>query len=88
MAYLINTKNFECNKYLAIWKNGINEPNYNKQLKSWQFVFTNGELCNGFECVFIVNWNCDQHAINPQINANERGQCIYQITINSTLACD
>eukprot|EP01084_Bolivina_argentea_P045241 83281_1 len=88
MAYLLDGSTFDCKKYLAIWENGIIQPNYSYELKSWQFVYTNGESCNGFENVFIVEWICDETAETPKIiEAKETMTCNYQFRVNSTLAC-
>ena len=89
MAYIFDTRNFECQRYLAEWENGINEPNYSPSLKSWQFVFTNGEKCDGLESVFIATWVCDENAKTPEvISSAEIEPCITEMIINSTLACN
>eukprot|EP01084_Bolivina_argentea_P251915 422698_1 len=88
MAYLMNSTNFQCEKYLAVWDDGINVPQFNEQLKSWQFVYENGEPCNGFKDVFVLIWNCDSNAKIPVIvEAVKDTECLYQMIINSTLAC-
>ena len=88
MAYFIDYENFLCQQYLAVWDNGINTPFYNNVLDSWQFVYQNGESCNGFEMVFIVIWNCDMVAQTPQVvQAQRNEECSYQMVINASLAC-
>ena len=88
MAYIFDDSTFQCKKYLAIYEDGINDPNYNEELSTWQFVYTNGESCGGFESVFIVEWVCD-HKANHSIvvSAKETITCNYQLVINSSLAC-
>eukprot|EP01084_Bolivina_argentea_P072702 131997_1 len=88
MLYLMDVESFECYTYFAIYENGKIEPHYNEELKMWQFVYTNGKLCGGFECIFIVNWICDQASEIPQIvKINQDEQCVYVMDINSTFAC-
>eukprot|EP01084_Bolivina_argentea_P319826 554782_1 len=88
MAYIFDGYRFECKKYLAVWEDGINGPNYSEELKTWQFVFTNGERCDNFENVFIIEWVCDEAAVKPSVvKAIETITCNYQLVINSSLAC-
>ena len=79
-----------CNEYLSIWniENVIN-PNYNSKLKAWQFVYDNGEKCNGFDPIFEVYWYCDLEIENDAkiVNFVNVGECTYQMMINSSYAC-
>mmetsp|Transcript_63682 Transcript_63682/g.57330 ORF Transcript_63682/g.57330 Transcript_63682/m.57330 type:complete len:339 (-) Transcript_63682:139-1155(-) len=96
MAYLFNISSFECNKYLAQWEDGMIEPTYSEELKTWEFVYTNGEPCNGtnskeggggLQNVFVVDWICDPHANQPKITQAQQNGCVYTMNINSTIAC-
>eukprot|EP01084_Bolivina_argentea_P258558 435948_1 len=89
MAYLFDGENVLCKQYLAIWEDGFVEPNYIESLKMWQFTYTNGESCNGGQNVFNVEWVCDPLAPSPMvIQSMEIAPCVYQMIINSQLACE
>eukprot|EP01084_Bolivina_argentea_P270905 460762_1 len=89
MAYIFDGMNFECKQYLAIWEDGYIEPNYIEGVGIWQFTYTNGQPCNGGQTVFNVEWICDKTASAPRvIQAKKIATCVYQMVINSTLACD
>ena len=93
MAVVDDFETNSCSKYLAIWE-GVNGKdmmvNYDKANNgSWQFVFSNGEKCNGgYESVFEVYWICDRN-VNPfkLISSSTTGICSYQMVISSYLAC-
>ena len=93
MAALKDFADDTCPHYLAIWE-GVNGKDVNIDYDpmdggSWQFVYTNGEKCNGFyENIFEVFWMCDRS--EPQfkvIDSRQNGICSFQMTINSSLAC-
>ena len=90
MAYIFDGIEFECKSYLAIWENGVTQPEYSKSLGIWQFTYTNGEQCeNGNDNnVFQIEWICDNSASDPRVvQAKQIAQCVYQMVINSILAC-
>merc|ERR1712129_413224 len=47
-----------CDRTLAIW-NGDGDVNYNEKEKSWEFVYTDGESCDGFASITTVLWTCN-----------------------------
>ena len=88
MVYLVSSGTFQCTEYLAIWNDGVVEPTYNDKLKIWQFVYTNGESCGGLQMIFVVDWYCDRNATTPSIvRAEQSGECVYTMDVNSSLAC-
>lgn len=89
MSYRYNYKTDKCITYLAEWEEGINEPRYNPTRKEWQFVYTNGEKCGGFENIYSVYWLCDYRTNNEaKITYFEQtGTCSYEMRINSSSAC-
>ena len=87
MAYIFDGQNFECTQILSVWED-VNKPDYIEELASWQFTYTNGESCNGGQTVFNVIWVCDKSASEPTIiQAKKIDECVYQMIINSDLAC-
>ena len=92
MAVLNDIETDSCSKYLALWEgvNGANmNVNYDKNNNgSWQFVFTNGEKCHGYESVFEVYWICDRN-VNPfrLVSSTTTGICSSQMVVSSYLAC-
>lgn len=90
MAYLFDNQDFQCDRYLAVWDYQSVEPSYSPSKKIWQFVYENGQKCDGLENVFVVNWVCDKYAASPKIvEAMQSGSsCVYSMSINSSLACD
>eukprot|EP01084_Bolivina_argentea_P308429 533336_1 len=88
MIYLFNISAIQCEKYLAIWENGMTEPSYNNELGIWQFVYNNGEQCDSLDNTLVVQWVCDQDAeISKIVKATESIKCDYELVINSSLAC-
>lgn len=89
MSYLFDAAQFECTKYLAIWEDGINQPLYSNEFKTWQFTFDNGQQCEGGPTVFQLDWICYHEAIEPLVNSSRQiAECVYQMVIYSVLACN
>ena len=62
--------------------------NYDKDSKSWQFIYLNGDKCDGFESVLEVIWKCDQDVAKYDvISAANLAQCQDEIIIASRYAC-
>eukprot|EP01084_Bolivina_argentea_P024281 45260_1 len=88
-SYLFNVSTMACMQYLSIWNDGQVKPQYDAQDKIWQFVYNNGEKCNGLQEELQVNWYCDpaQHDSAVIVSATKTGQCTYEISVNSSSAC-
>lgn len=90
MAYIFNAQIGSCEQCLAVWENGIVQPQYISELGMWQFTYTNGEDCgrHNTSSIFQVQWFCDETAVSPKVvQAQEITECVYQMIINSSLAC-
>jgi len=87
---IMNVAEMKCDKYLSIWQNGEVIPKYDENDKMWQFIYTNGEQCNGLESVLQVYWMCDpnMHNKSEMVVAQTLAQCEYQMVINSSFACN
>eukprot|EP01084_Bolivina_argentea_P301767 520697_1 len=91
MAYIFDGMNFECKTQLAEWEYGFVEPTYiiSKGVEMWQFNYT-GETCNesSRDIVFMVEWYCNESATTPDVvQSGQIATCVYQMRINSWLAC-
>lgn len=89
MSYILDIQDTKCVKYLSIWQNGVISPNYNPEMKTWQFVYNNGQLCDGFENIFEVFWVCDKSEKNNAkiVDFDKTDVCSYKMIINSSFAC-
>eukprot|EP01084_Bolivina_argentea_P319353 553920_1 len=88
MVDLVDIATLDCEKYLAVWNHTGQYPNYDSVDKSWQFLYTNGENCNGFESVLTVIWECDATVSTYVVKtAKNIAQCQDEIIIASKHAC-
>lgn len=89
MSYQYDLTNDKCINYLGIFEQGMIDPSYNLNEKEWQFVYTNGQKCNGFENIYTVYWRCDYNTINEAkiVSFDMIGECQYDMHINSSSAC-
>eukprot|EP01083_Nonionella_stella_P259126 885056_1 len=89
-TYQFDLNKMACVKYLSIYKDGQVIPKYDETDKMWQFIYTNGQPCNGLESVLQVYWRCDPNMNNKSqiVNAQELATCNYQMIINSSFACN
>eukprot|EP01084_Bolivina_argentea_P093899 168830_1 len=90
MVDLFNSKNDVCDRYLAIWNNTAQvQVFYDINSKSWEFVYTNGEKCNGFESLLNIIWKCNPNIQSYNVTvANNVATCQHQIVIDSNFACN
>eukprot|EP00483_Globobulimina_turgida_P009066 UN09084 len=79
----------DCTQYLSVWNDGAVKPQYDAQDKVWQFVYNNGEKCNGLQEELQVIWVCDPTKVDSAaiVKAGKTEQCSFEITVNSSTAC-
>eukprot|EP01084_Bolivina_argentea_P137613 242361_1 len=87
---VLNIATDKCEKYLSIWKDGAVIPKYNENDKMWQFVYTNGEECDGVKSQLEIDWVCDPNNVNKAVIvfAQTMSPCSYKIIVNSSSACN
>lgn len=86
MSYEYDFVNDKCDNFLAIWEEGINEPIYDPNNREWQFIYTNGEKCDGnLENIYSVYWLCDYETNNQAkvVYFKQTGICSYEMHVNS-----
>eukprot|EP01084_Bolivina_argentea_P246073 411885_1 len=89
MIELNNGVTLICKQYLGIWNNTKHiNVNYNSIDKSWQFIYTNGEKCSGFQSIMTIIWTCDESVdYYKVIKADTVAQCQNVMEIKSKNAC-
>lgn len=72
---------------LTSWSNlTANTPYFDESTFLWQFVYTNGDKCNGcLGNVFFIYWSCA--AYFDVSKADEIAPCVFELFIQSELAC-
>eukprot|EP01084_Bolivina_argentea_P182039 314343_1 len=88
MIQLNNVLSLGCKQYLAIWETTQHTVNYNSVDKSWQFIYTNGEKCNGFQSIMTIIWTCDETVDHYKVvKADTIAPCQNILEIKSKNAC-
>ena len=94
MNHMVDTfdiVNMQCshNLYLAQWQaSSLSNVHYDAKDKKWQFIYTNGQMCNGFKPVTTIIWSCNPSTSSATIiKARETALCQHVVEIESSVAC-
>jgi len=86
---LFDLNNMKCDQYLSMWEGGSTIPKYDATDKIWQFIYFNGQQCNGLDSTLEVYWACDPKQVKPEIvSARQLAECAHAIHINASSACN
>eukprot|EP01084_Bolivina_argentea_P003224 6025_1 len=88
VAKLYEHNNLACSSYIAIWDNYTTKVDYDNGNKTWQFVYRNGEKCNGAETLTTLIWKCNGDISKYKMTVTNISQCQYEIVIESNYACN
>eukprot|EP01084_Bolivina_argentea_P229092 386738_1 len=89
-SFVFDITSMECVKYLSIWEENHVIPKYDENDKMWEFIYTDGQKCNGLETVMEIFWVCDPNTANKAVvvSAKSLNECSYQMYVNSSSACN
>ena len=88
MGFLAEIDDLKCLQTLATWNAGSVEPSYDAQNQIWQFLYEIPNGCDGLTSVFAVYYTCNPNAFYIIESALTVTKCLYQMTIQTYLACD
>jgi len=87
MGFLAEIDDLKCLQSLAIWNDGSVEPSYDAEKQLWQFVYEIPNGCDGLTSVFMVYYTCNPNTFYTIESASTVTTCLYQMTIQTYLAC-
>jgi len=87
-----NPNGENCLRPLAVWEDKVVQPTYDSELKQWEFVYNNGEICDGKSSTLKLFYVCDTELGESSMGImdfrkKDGETCTYQMHVHTPYAC-